>query len=100
MNPSCFRTLLRPFLLALMAPAILCAQGDTGAVVLGFDLKPAQLRIADHIAFPEGGAASRSNSLLSLFQRDRSAKGAFSPVVALVRDGHIVLEDYRGRLPG
>lgn len=76
------------------------AQGDTGAVVLGFDLKPAQLRIADHIAFPEGGAASRSNSLLSLFQRDRSAKGAFSPVVALVRDGHIVLEDYRGRLPG
>lgn len=76
------------------------AQGDIGAVVLGFDLKPAQLRIADHIAFPEGASASRSNSLLSLFQRDRSAKGAFSPVVALVRDGHIVLEDYRGRLPG
>ena len=76
------------------------AQGDTAAVVLGFDLKPAQLRIADHIAFPEGGGPARASGLLALFQRDRSAKGAFAPVVALVRDGHIVLEDYRGRLPG
>ena len=76
------------------------AQGDTAAVVLGFDLKPAQLRIADHIAFPEGSGPARASGLLALFQRDRSAKGAFAPVVALVRDGHIVLEDYRGRLPG
>lgn len=76
------------------------AQGDEEAIVLGFDLKPAQLRIADHIAFPLDSAAPRAGGLLSLFSRDRLAKGGFSPVVALLREGRIVLEDYRGRLPG
>jgi hypothetical protein len=76
------------------------AQGDEEAIVLGFDLKPAQLRIADHIAFPLDSAAPRSGGLLALFSRDRLAKGGFSPVVALLREGRIVLEDYRGRLPG
>ena len=59
--------------------------GDETAMIISFDLQPVQLRIGKQIAFlPE-----RS--------RLRSARG---PESAVVRDGQIVLQEYRGRLSG
>lgn len=59
------------------------AAGDDGAFILGFDLKPTQLRIGRQIAIlPDRPAGERP------------------PVeVAQVLDGKVVIEPYRGRLP-
>ena len=56
--------------------------GDESALIISFDLRPTQLRIGRRIAFPP--AQSRSRSPL--------------PEVARIRDGEIVLQDFRGRL--
>ena len=61
--------------------------GDESAMIISFDLRPVQLRIGRQIAFmPEQSTRPRS-----------SARGA---EVAVVRDGQIVLQEYRGRLSG
>lgn len=59
------------------------AAGDDGAFILGFDLRPTQLRIGRHIAIlPDRPAGERP------------------PVeVAQLVDGRVVIEPYRGRLP-
>ncbi len=59
--------------------------GDQASVILSFDLRPTQLRIGPHIAFPPDSAG-------------RSGRG-FQPEVAWVRDDRILIEEYRGRLP-
>lgn len=58
--------------------------GDPRAVIIAFELRPTQLRIAGCIAFPGEG---------------RSARG-FQPELASVQGDRIVIEDYTGRLPG
>lgn len=58
--------------------------GDSRAVIIAFELRPTQLRIAGCIAFPGEG---------------RSARG-FQPELAWVQGDRIAIEDYTGRLPG
>lgn len=59
--------------------------GDTASVIVSFDLRPTQLRIGSHIAFPAEGSP-------------RAPRG-FQPEVAWVRGDRILIEDYQGRLP-
>ncbi len=59
------------------------SNGDDSAFILAFELSPTQLRIGKHIAIAAAHA--------------RSTDG-FTPEVASVHDGAIVLEPYRGRL--
>lgn len=68
---------------ALKGVAHAGAAGDDGAFILGFDLRPTQLRIGRHIAIlPDRPAGERP------------------PVeVAQLVDGRVVIEPYRGRLP-
>ncbi len=56
------------------------------AWILGFDMKPTQLRIGQRIGIPSelGGGTPR---------------GAHTPRLARVQDGAIVIEPYRGHLP-
>jgi septum site-determining protein MinC len=56
--------------------------GDESALIISFDLRPTQIRIGRRIAFPP--AQPRSRSPL--------------PEVARIRDGEIVLQDFRGRI--
>ena len=58
------------------------SDGDDAALIISFDLRPTQLRIGRRIAFPPAQPRSRSSL----------------PEVARVRDGEIVLQDFRGRL--
>jgi septum site-determining protein MinC len=77
--------------------------GARDAVVLAFDLRPAQVRIADTIAFPEGSDPARArSSLLTLLDRARGAEPARGggPEVARLVGGAIVIEPFRGRFPG
>jgi hypothetical protein len=73
------------------------AQGESEAIVLAFDLRPAQLRISDQIYFP--ATASKAPGLLSLLGRDRAKTSGFQPMLAMIRSGVIHLEDWRGKLP-
>lgn len=57
--------------------------GEDSAMIISFDLRPTQLRIGRRIAF--------------LPERPRG-RGPRLPEVAVVRDGEIVLQEYRGRL--
>jgi septum site-determining protein MinC len=57
--------------------------GDDAAMIVSFDLRPAQLRIGRRIAF--------------LPERPRG-RGPRLPEAAVVQDGEIVLRDYRGRM--
>lgn len=59
--------------------------GDEASVILAFDLRPTQLRIGSHIAFPAEDAS-------------RGPRG-FQPDVAWVRGDRILIEEYTGRLP-
>lgn len=59
--------------------------GEPGCVIVSFDLRPTQLRIGPHIAFPAEDAS-------------RGTRG-FRPDVAWVRGDRILIEEYRGRLP-
>lgn len=58
--------------------------GDTRAVIISFDLRPTQLRIAGCIAFPGEGRPAR----------------AAQAELAWVSGDRILIEDYAGRLPG
>ncbi len=61
------------------------SEGDDSAVVISFELCPTQIRIGRRIAFsPEQKPRRQRNS---------------QPEIAFVRQGEIVLRDYRGRLP-
>jgi hypothetical protein len=73
------------------------AQGESEAIVLAFDLRPAQLRISDQIYFPAN--ASKAPGLLSLLGRERTKPAGFQPMLAMIRSGVIHLEDWRGKLP-
>lgn len=61
-------------------------RSEDRAFVMGFDLRPAQLRIGSRIAFP----AERSKA---------GAKSSFTPEIAWVDKGEIVIDPYTGRLP-
>ena len=60
-------------------------RGDESAFILGIEFNPTQLRIGPHISIP----SHRSS-------RDRRPTKA---QIAFLRDGEIVTEPYRGRLP-
>lgn len=64
--------------------------GDERAVIVAFDLRPTQLRIATRIAFPREGS------------REDGGRGPrpFRPEIAWVKGEDILIEDYAGRLPG
>lgn len=65
------------------------ADGDERAVVIGFDLRPTQVRIGKKIAIaPDRESAPPSNKKSPL------------PEIAWVSGETIVIEEYRGRLPG
>ena len=59
------------------------SDGDERSLVLAFELKPSQLRIAQHIA---------------LAPASKAANQTFDPVTARVDDGQIIIEPYRGRV--
>lgn len=60
------------------------AHGDARAVILAFELRPTQVRIAGCIAIPGPERAGRG----------------FQPELAWVSGERILIEDYTGRLPG
>ena len=76
------------------------ARGDDGAVIISFDLRPTQIRIGSRIAFPPEKQAESGPRLLTLLQRDRAPSKGFVPELARVEGSAIVLEEFRGRLPG
>ncbi|MCB9762894.1 MAG: septum site-determining protein MinC [Alphaproteobacteria bacterium] len=61
--------------------------GDDNAVIMAFEMRPTQLRIGRHIAFPTG-SPDRATS-----------RNGYSPEIAWVDRGEIVIEAYQGRLP-
>lgn len=63
------------------------ADGDERAVVIGFDLRPTQVRIGRKIAIAPDRA-------------EAPPKKGPQPEIAWVSGDTIVIEDYRGRLPG
>jgi len=69
---------------ALRGMAHAGAMGDDTTFILGFSFKPLQLRIGRKIAIPP----------------DRRADTGFSPEVCHVIDERIVIEPFRGRIPG
>ena len=60
------------------------AEGFKKAVVLAFKLLPTQLRIADHITRPP--------------EDEEITKDNFSPEIALIKDGMVIIESYEGNL--
>ena len=60
--------------------------GDERAVVLGFDLRPTQIRIGRKIA-------------ISPDRPEQRGPRHYTPEIAWVCEDRIVIEDYRGRLP-
>ena len=59
------------------------AGGDESAFILGLSFHPTQLRVARAIALPPERPSSR----------------VFAPEIAVLRDGAIVIRQYKGRLP-
>jgi len=74
------------------------ASGDEKALVVSFDLRPTQIRIASLIACPEGQSPPERGPL-SWVRWSRERTRASTPEVAHVRDGAIVLDNFSGRLP-
>jgi len=62
------------------------ARGNDGAHIVAFDFRPTQLRIGRKIAMPPES-------------RTRSGSRVWTPEVAWVRGGQIVVDPYEGRLP-
>jgi septum site-determining protein MinC len=62
------------------------ARGDEEAVIVSFDFRPTQLRVGKKIALPPE-------------QIRRGSGRVWSPEVAWVQGGQIVIEPYQGRLP-
>lgn len=86
---------------ALRGMAHAGVDGDETAMVLSFDLRPTQVRIAHRISEPVDRPRKEGpHPLLSLLQRGGApAHRMPAPEIASIRDGRIVLEPYRGRLP-
>ena len=63
-------------------------EGDERAVIIGFDLRPTQVRIGRKIAMSPDEAAPSPR------------KNARTPEIAWVSGDEICIEEYRGRLPG
>lgn len=63
------------------------ARGDDRAVILAFDMRATQLRVGKVIGLTQTG------------DPDRPSRG-YTPEVAFVQAGSIVVEPYKGRLPG
>jgi len=61
------------------------ARGDDGALVIAFDFRPAQIRIGRKIAIPP--------------TREPRAAKTYTPEIAWVRGGEILIEPYSGHLP-
>ncbi len=55
------------------------AAGDSAANILAFQLRPTQIRISDHFTRPPDGVVG---------------KVVFSPEIAYIRDGRVVIEEY------
>lgn len=55
------------------------AAGDSHANILAFQLRPTQIRISDHFTRPPDGVVG---------------KVVFSPEIAYIRDGRVVIEEY------
>ena len=53
--------------------------GDESASILAFQLRPTQIRISDHFTRPPDGI---------------TGKVVFSPEIAFIRDGTVVIEEY------
>lgn len=71
---------------------------DESAVIIGFDLRPTQLRIGRKIGYPPERPKAEGGGLLSMLRGSSAAqRPAFSPEIASVREGSIVLEEFRGR---
>jgi len=62
------------------------ARGDDGGLIISFDFRPTQLRIGRKIALPPD-------------QIRRGGGRVWSPEVAWVQGGQIIIEPYQGRLP-
>jgi septum site-determining protein MinC len=74
------------------------AESDESATIVGFEIRPSQLRIGRKIGYPPDRPRS-SGGLLALFGAGKAQEKGFSPEIAYVKEGAIVLEDWRGRLP-
>lgn len=61
------------------------ARGDDGALIIAFDFRPAQIRIGRKIAIPP--------------TREIRAVKTYTPEIAWVRGGEILIEPYAGHLP-
>lgn len=61
------------------------ARGDDSAIIIAFDCRPAQIRIGRKIAIPP--------------ERPARAPKTYTPEVAWVRGGEILIEPYAGHLP-
>lgn len=76
------------------------APSDEASVILAFELRPTQLRIGRKIGFPlKRDEREGSGGFAALLHLDRSAARPPTNEIAFVRDGQILIEDYRGRLP-
>ncbi|NOY26017.1 MAG: hypothetical protein GXP62_09115 [Oligoflexia bacterium] len=64
--------------------------GDAASVILAFDLRPTQLRIGAHIAFPEDPGST---------DHATRGRGAVRPELACVKGDDIFIQAYTGRLP-
>ena len=62
------------------------ARGNDGAHIVAFDFRPTQLRIGRKIAIPPES-------------RTRSGSRQWTPEVAWVQGGEIIIDPYQGRLP-
>lgn len=71
---------------ALKGMAHAGARGDDGGIIISFDFRPTQLRIGRKIALPPD-------------QIRRGGGRVWSPEVAWVQGGQIIIEPYQGRLP-
>jgi septum site-determining protein MinC len=72
---------------ALKGMAHAGARGDDRALILAFDMRATQLRVGKVIGLTQTG------------DPDRPSRG-YTPEVAFVQAGSIVVEPYKGRLPG
>jgi len=71
---------------ALKGMAHAGARGDDGGLIISFDFRPTQLRIGRKIALPPDHIR-------------RGGGRVWSPEVAWVQGGQIIIEPYQGRLP-
>ena len=68
---------------ALRGVAHAGAAGDNSAIIVALALNPTHLRIGDHLALPPDAMPSKQST----------------PEIAYVKDGTIIVEAYRGRMP-